>query len=62
MGLIAFILLYEVKAFMEGACAAMGLMVGLRAALMPVIPAPMPAIAPVPGDMPVIEGLMPVLT
>ncbi|TNN83067.1 hypothetical protein EYF80_006674 [Liparis tanakae] len=47
---------------MDAGCAFMGLMLGLRAALMAVMPAPMPFMAPVPGDMPVMEGLMPVLT
>lgn len=37
-------------------------MLGLRAVLIAVMPAPIPFMAPVPGDMPVMEGLMPVLT
>lgn len=40
----------------------MGLMLGLSAALMAVMPAPMLFMAPVPGDMPVMEGLMAVFT
>lgn len=47
---------------MEGAWAVIGLMLGLSAALIPVMLGPIPAIAPAPGDMPVMEGLMPVFT
>lgn len=59
---MAFMFEYDVRAFIDAGCAVMGLMLGLRAALIAVIPAPMPFMAPVPGDMPVMEGLMPVLT